>query len=339
MNHISFITVSHQLLPVQSSFTMSYSYRAYLSYYTDGCDEYHATNVWGMVTDIPGYISPFRFMKMDKPKHDDPLVVEASTFNASLNRDCSHRGTVRDRDDGIVVEDVFRKLLDEYSEEFATRSGREVCEVSANKSLLGDRYEDKDDDDDNLESGIQLVDECISLTKVNNEDILSTIGSEEIADCAFAYSANILIDGDMAKLAESFDACLIGLYFRHANDGGDTGLEKFHAFIRRMDDYGRRENSARRLGVTRVLSKHLQCDCVTKIKPLIKGGISHTPGGPVVPPQRLRRCDNCTELYLANKVKDCTQCKMVSYCGRGCQKEHWKGTNGRSHKPECQLMK
>ena len=102
--------------------SQGFAYRGYLSYYTDGRDEYHATNVLGMVTDIPGYISPFRFLLMDTPKPGDPLVAEASTFNSNLNRDCSHRGhhhaQDRGRDDGsIAIEDVFQKLFDEYSEE------------------------------------------------------------------------------------------------------------------------------------------------------------------------------------------------------------------------------
>jgi hypothetical protein len=42
-----------------------------------------------------------------------------------------------------------------------------------------------------------------------------------------------------------------------------------------------------------------------------------------------KKCDKCNE--VKEKVFVCSKCKLVKYCGRDCQKEHWK-----THKSDCQ---
>jgi hypothetical protein len=45
------------------------------------------------------------------------------------------------------------------------------------------------------------------------------------------------------------------------------------------------------------------------------------------PPASSRRCAVCAKAAL----KECSRCKSVRYCGRACQKRHWKA----GHKKEC----
>jgi hypothetical protein len=42
-------------------------------------------------------------------------------------------------------------------------------------------------------------------------------------------------------------------------------------------------------------------------------------------------CENCgTAETKEAKLKKCSRCKMVAYCNRDCQKNHWK-----EHKEDC----
>ena len=47
-----------------------------------------------------------------------------------------------------------------------------------------------------------------------------------------------------------------------------------------------------------------------------------------------KKCSNCLKHKDSNKdmkLFACGDCKKVMYCGRACQKEHWK----RIHKHQC----
>ena len=50
----------------------------------------------------------------------------------------------------------------------------------------------------------------------------------------------------------------------------------------------------------------------------------------------LWQCENplCDEGFPAAKLRACQRCQRVVYCGRECQKYHWK----RSHKKECAAL-
>jgi len=52
---------------------------------------------------------------------------------------------------------------------------------------------------------------------------------------------------------------------------------------------------------------------------------SFAPSKPVV-----KSCATCGKDATRVLVKDCVRCKRVSYCGKECQKLHWK-----QHKREC----
>ena len=46
----------------------------------------------------------------------------------------------------------------------------------------------------------------------------------------------------------------------------------------------------------------------------------------------LQRCANCDKVEPGlGEFKRCIQCKLVVYCGRDCQKAHWKA----GHKKVC----
>ncbi|KIJ45651.1 hypothetical protein M422DRAFT_59805 [Sphaerobolus stellatus SS14] len=48
-------------------------------------------------------------------------------------------------------------------------------------------------------------------------------------------------------------------------------------------------------------------------------------------PRGYRVCDNCgVEESSQNQLKLCSRCKVTQYCGRDCQKSHW-----RAHEPVC----
>ena len=44
----------------------------------------------------------------------------------------------------------------------------------------------------------------------------------------------------------------------------------------------------------------------------------------------LFRCFNCQTEGRSPPLRKCTQCEVVYYCGRGCQRAHWQ-----LHKPAC----
>ena len=47
----------------------------------------------------------------------------------------------------------------------------------------------------------------------------------------------------------------------------------------------------------------------------------------------LPECDNCADTALP--LKNCSRCKLVKYCGKPCQRQHWKvGHNKRCVAPE-----
>jgi len=43
----------------------------------------------------------------------------------------------------------------------------------------------------------------------------------------------------------------------------------------------------------------------------------------------LPQCDNCADTALP--LKNCSRCKLVKYCGKPCQRQHWKS----GHKKRC----
>jgi hypothetical protein len=45
----------------------------------------------------------------------------------------------------------------------------------------------------------------------------------------------------------------------------------------------------------------------------------------------MEACDGCRGLFQRGGVKKCARCKKRAYCGRACQRKHWKA----GHKDEC----
>ena len=43
-------------------------------------------------------------------------------------------------------------------------------------------------------------------------------------------------------------------------------------------------------------------------------------------------CDNCAD--TACPLKSCARCKLVKYCGKPCQRQHWKS----GHKKRCVVV-
>ena len=48
-----------------------------------------------------------------------------------------------------------------------------------------------------------------------------------------------------------------------------------------------------------------------------------------------RNCNKTKQELEANKIRKCTGCGLVGYCGKECQREHWQIT----HKKECQILR
>mmetsp|Transcript_4062 Transcript_4062/g.10032 ORF Transcript_4062/g.10032 Transcript_4062/m.10032 type:complete len:163 (-) Transcript_4062:215-703(-) len=91
------------------------------------------------------------------------------------------------------------------------------------------------------------------------------------------------------------------------------------AYLRRLDDDGWLwPSSAKRRTVIVVVDKHLSCDCINKVKRLLKYNGS----------KRLELCDGWSELIVIedrnNCLQECSRCPTVIYCSIECQVQHYR---------------
>ena len=85
--------------------------------------------------------------------------------------------------------------------------------------------------------------------------------------------------------------------------------------------------------VIKLLVSRFGTECLVEVKPYAKGAaLSYLDS--VLSPKKTKEssaeCANCT---LKDKLSDCSRCKLVKYCGKACQVQHWKAAGG--HKKFC----
>jgi MYND finger len=245
---------------------------------------------------IEGILEPAGMLDVDSP---------ASGLNANVNS-CWHGTQEKNYSDKSEYQQMLDEFLDKFKQALAARPG-----VHGNEAQV-------------------IMQDCFHQVQLNHK-WLACHKADEIAKHAFASSARKILYGGKKAFGDAFNECVFALYFQYIVPAGFasdrkaaivSANERFQLYKYRLLTGSNGSHGTRR-GVIRVLAKHLPCNCVKNIKPFMQPG------------RKVKICDGCTKLKLSEAVKECSQCKMVSYCCKECQVKDWKA----GHKNECKLMR